>query len=90
MTQPIIYPDANELWDAAASSLGEPEVGLEDAIDSRMTLLMEWLEENTPDSHEALASLDGAAREHIFWHHGYLVALRAVRSFMECRRRVLN
>ena len=90
MTQSIKYPGASELLDVAASSLGEPEVGLEDALDSRMASLREWLEENVPDSREGLASLDGAMREHIFWHHGYLVALRAVRSFMRCRRHVLH
>ena len=90
MAESIKYPSASELWDAAASSLGEPEAGLEDALDSRMASLGEWLEENVPDSREGLASLDGATREHIFWRHGYLVALRAVCSFMRCRRHVLH
>lgn len=90
MTRSIKYPGASELLDVAASSLGEPEVGLEDALDSRMASLREWLEKNVPDSHEGLAGLDDATREHIFWHHGYLVALRAVRSFMRCRRHVLH
>src|ERR1700752_1252655 len=72
-------PSAGEPWEA--SSLGEPEVALEDAINSRVAFLTEWLQGNVPDSHERLASLDEVTREHIFWHHGYLVALRAVRSF---------
>lgn len=90
MTESIVYPRRNELWEEAAASLGEPEVALEDAIESRMALLSEWLQENAPRSHEGLAGLDRAAREQIFWHHGYLVALRSVRSFIRSRRRALN
>ncbi|HXP75911.1 MAG TPA: hypothetical protein VN823_17340 [Stellaceae bacterium] len=90
MTESIVYPPANGLWEEAAAPLGEPGIALEDAIDSRMALLTEWLEENAPRSREDLAALDRAAREQIFWHHGYLVALRAVRSFIRSRRRVLN
>ncbi|MGH7125493.1 MAG: hypothetical protein ACREFI_14045 [Stellaceae bacterium] len=91
MTESIVYRStATGLWEEAAASLGEPEVGLEDAIDSRMAFLTEWLQENTPCSHEGLAGLDSATREQIFWHHGYLVALRSVRSFMQRRRHVLN
>ena len=90
MTESITYPGANGLWESAASPLGEPEMALEDAIDLRVALLTEWLKENAPDSREGLASLDEEKREHIFWHHGYLVALRAVRNFIRHRRRVLH
>ncbi len=89
MTEPIIYPAQNGLWSSTAS-LGDPGVALEDAIESRMAFLTEWLQENAPCSRDGLASLDRQLREQIFWHHGYLVALRAVRSFIRRRRRTLN
>jgi hypothetical protein len=90
MTESIVYPPAKGLWEEAAAPLGEPGIALEDAIDSRMALLVEWLEENAPRSREGLAALDRPVREHIFWHHGYLVALRSVQSFVRSRRRMLN
>lgn len=90
MTEPIVYARKPGLWEEAAAPLGEPQVALEDAIDTRIAFLTAWLEENTPRSHESLAGLDRAAREQIFWHHGYLVALRSVRRFIRSRRHVLN
>jgi hypothetical protein len=55
-----------------------------------MACLTEWLQENAPCSGRELACLDGAAREQIFWRHGYLVALRSVRTFIRRRRHALN
>ncbi len=90
MTDSIEYPQTNGLWDEAAAPLGEPGVGLEEAIDSRMAFLKEWLEEHSVGSREELAELDRVTREQIFWHHGYLVALRSVQSFIGRRRHALH
>jgi hypothetical protein len=90
MTDSIVYPSAKGLWDEASASLGEPDVALEEAIDARMAFLKEWLEEHAVSSREELASLDGVTREQIFWHHGYLVALRSVQSFIGRRRHALH
>jgi hypothetical protein len=55
-----------------------------------IAVLTEWLETYAPSSREELASLDPEVRDPLFWPHGYLVALRSVRSYMQRRRCALN
>ena len=90
MTDSIVYPNVDGLWDEAAPSLGEPGVALEEAIDVRMAFLKAWLEEHAASSGADLANLDKVTREQVFWHHGYLVALRSVQSFIGRRRHALH
>ena len=89
MTERIICPPASPLRDERAPPLDD-RFALADALDRRIASLTEWLEDNAPGTREELASLDAEARELVFWHHGYLVALRSVQSFIACRRRALN
>lgn len=90
MTDPILYPQSEGLWDEAAAPLGDPGVALEEAIDARMAFLKQWLEQHAVSAEGDLASLDRATREQVFWHHGYLVALRTVQSFIGRRRHALH
>ena len=63
---------------------------LDAVLDCHIAVLTEWLENHAPSSREELASLDPGAREQLFWNHGYLVALKSVRSYVQRRRRALN
>ncbi len=90
MTESIVYASQEGLWEDPAAPLGEPEIALEEAIETRMAFLSEWLQSNVPASHDGLTSLDRVTREQVFWHHGYLVALRSVRNFIQSRRQALN
>jgi hypothetical protein len=89
MTDRIVYPAADALGYRGIPLL-EGGGMLDAALDCRIAMLTEWLENHAPSSREELARLDPAVREQLFWNHGYLVALRSVRSYVQRRRRVLN
>jgi hypothetical protein len=63
---------------------------LEQVLEDRIDALTEWLEENAPGTDEEKERLDAAAREQLYWRHGYLVALRSIRAFVAQRRRSMN
>jgi len=89
MTDRIIYPPADKFRDCGMPPL-EGDGLLDAALDCHIAVLTEWLENHGPSSREELASLDPELREQLFWHHGYLVALRSVQSYMQRRRCALN
>ncbi len=90
MTERIIDPTADASRDQGVPPLDDGQFLLADALDDRIAALTEWLDDNAPGSREELASLDAELRELVFWHHGYLAALRSVQSFIRRRRRALN
>lgn len=90
MTERIIYSPAGGLRDRGVPPLDEGESALDAALDYQISALTAWLEDHAPSSREELASLDPEAREQVFWHHGYLVALQSVQSYMRRRRCTLN
>jgi hypothetical protein len=94
MTERIIDPTADASRDQGVPPLDDGQFLLADALDGRIAALTEWLEDNAPGSapgsREELASLDAELHELVFWHHGYLAALRSVQSFIRRRRRALN
>jgi len=90
MTERIIYSPAGGLRDRGVPPLDEGENALDAALDCRIAATTAWLEDHAPSSREELASLDPEGREQVFWHHGYLVALRSVQSYMQRRRSALN
>jgi hypothetical protein len=90
MTERIIDPTADASRDQGVPPLDDGQFLLADALDGRIAALTEWLDDNAPGSREELASLDAELRELVFWHHGYLAALRSVQSFIRRRRRALN
>jgi hypothetical protein len=90
MMERIIYSLAGGLRDRGVPPLDEGESALDAVLDCRIAALTAWLEDHAPSSGEELASLDPEAREQVFWHHGYLVALRSVQGYMRRRRGTLN
>ena len=90
MTERIIDPTADASRDQGVPPLDDGQFLLADALDDRIAALTEWLDDNAPGSREELASLAAELRELVFWHHGYLAALRSVQSFIRRRRRALN
>ena len=90
MTERIIDPTADASRDQGVPLLDDGQFLLADALDDRIAALTEGLDDNAPGSREELASLDAELRELVFWHHGYLAALRSVQSFIRRRRRALN
>jgi hypothetical protein len=90
MMERIIYSPAGGLRDRGVPPLDEGGSALDAALDCRITALTERLEDHAPSSREELASLDPEVREQVFWHHGYLVALQSVQSYMRRRRCTLN
>jgi len=91
MTERIFYsPAAARFRDRGVPPLDEGESALDAALDCRIAALTAWLEDHAPSSREELASLDPEARDQVFWHHGCLVALQSVQSYMRRRRCTLN
>ena len=50
-------------------------------IYERIDSLTKWLNENGPDCSRVQAHLDQGSTERLYWHYGYLIALRDV---IEC------
>ena len=90
MRERFVDPTAEALRDQAVLPLDDHHFALTDALDARIAALTEWLDDNAPDSRKDLAELDAEVRELVFWHHGYLAALRSVQSFIRRRQRFLN
>lgn len=45
-------------------------------IEQRIRNMTAWLKENGPDCVTEQAHLDEGSRERVYWHYGYMVALR--------------
>jgi hypothetical protein len=51
-------------------------------IEKRATDLHEWLKKNAPGSLVEQKQLDEGTQERVYWHYGYMVALRDVLRFL--------
>jgi hypothetical protein len=51
-------------------------------IQKRAKDLREWLQQNAPASLTEQKHLDEGTRERVYWHYGYMVALRDVLRFL--------
>ncbi len=51
---------------------------MNDMIFQRIVGTREWLAKNGNDCHKEQAHLDPGTRERIYWHYGYLMALKDV------------
>jgi hypothetical protein len=54
---------------------------LEETLGDRIRGLEKWLRENAPECVEEQRHLNQGTPERVYWHYGYLVALRDVRGF---------
>jgi hypothetical protein len=66
------------------------EKNFDDVIDKRIRELTAWLRENAPECSEEQQHLDEGTAERVYWHYGYLIALRDVRDFLRGKNRSLN
>lgn len=54
-----------------------------DKIDRRIEDTEAWLKEHAPECFdEQLHAVEGFSPERIYWHYGYLIALRDVRRLL--------
>jgi hypothetical protein len=51
-------------------------------LEKRATDLQEWLQKNAPASLAEQKHLDEGTQERVYWHYGYMVALRDVLRFL--------
>lgn len=51
----------------------------------RLEGLLEWLRQQAPGCFTEQAHLNEGSRERIYWHYGYMVALRDVLNFLTGR-----
>jgi hypothetical protein len=61
-------------------------VWLDRALRERLGTLSRWLAENGDDCQETQAHLNADSVERIFWHYGYLVALRDVLRLLDSKK----
>ena len=52
------------------------------AVEKRAADLRDWLEKNAPESLIEQKHLDEGTRERVYWHYGYMVAVRDVLKFL--------
>ncbi|HEY6181978.1 MAG TPA: hypothetical protein VIW67_07015 [Terriglobales bacterium] len=55
-------------------------------IEKRAKAIQDWLKENGRECFDEQKHLDQGSTERIYWHYGYLVALRDVYRFMTSQR----
>ncbi len=67
----------------------EPQ-GATELIERRIRNMSAWLKENGPDCVTEQAHLDEGSRERVYWHYGYMVALKDVLKLLERTGRSLN
>lgn len=60
------------------------------AIETRIRTLTKWIEDNGPESVEEQKHLDAGTAERLYWHYGYLVALRDTRDLLAAKRKAIN
>ena len=59
-------------------------------IYERIDSLTEWLNKNGPDCSRVQAHLDQGSTERLYWHYGYLIALRDVIECLKGQAKTLN
>jgi hypothetical protein len=63
---------------------------VERALRDRASELTKWLAEHGSDCQEIQARLDSGSVERIYWHYGYLVALRDVLRLIDTQKTDLH
>jgi hypothetical protein len=56
------------------------------ALQKRAEDLQDWLKENSPEVFKEQKHLDEGTQERIYWHYGYLVAVRDMYRFLTGER----
>jgi hypothetical protein len=56
------------------------------ALERRAKGLQEWLKENAPDVFAEQKHLDEGSQERVYWHYGYLVAVRDIYQLLTGQR----
>ena len=59
-------------------------------IERRIRNLTTWIRENGPDCVEEQAHLNEGTRERLYWHYGYMVALKDALELLERERTTIN
>ena len=52
-------------------------------IERRIAGLSDWLEKNAPNCRIEQKHLEEGSRERIYWHYGYMVALKDMMRFLK-------
>jgi hypothetical protein len=63
---------------------------VERALRDRASELAKWLADHGSDCQETQAHLDAGSIERIYWHYGYLVALRDVLRLIDSQKTDLH
>ncbi|MGE0046894.1 MAG: hypothetical protein AB7J28_00665 [Hyphomonadaceae bacterium] len=53
---------------------------LEQAIEERLDIVLQWLRENANKIGEEQRHLDAGSAERAYWHHGYAAALQDIKD----------
>jgi len=75
--------------DRTSSRLEDEKTPLE-LIERRIRNLSIWMREHGPDAVEEQAHLREGTRERLYWHYGYLVALKDALQLLERGRAAMN
>lgn len=59
-------------------------------IDDRISALFAWIETNGESCTSAQKHLDDKTEPQLYWHYGYLTALRDLRELLFTKRRSIN
>ena len=76
MTDTMLMPEADDDADRV--------------IERRIRGLADWLAANAPECQTEQAHLDADTRERVYWHYGYLTALRDVQALLKRQRRRIH
>lgn len=68
----------------------ENSIEKKDAIQERAEQLRDWLKENGSGCVDEQLHLDDGSPERIYWHYGYLAALRDVLSLLAGEKQSLH
>jgi len=75
----------NSAMDSAAHVAEESARSI-DALEQRMEKLTAWLETQAPECFDEQAHLREGSAERVYWHYGYLVALRDMQRQMRAAK----
>lgn len=64
----------------AATPTLQDAPSLTERLEQRISGILEWLKENAPEISEEQKHLDAGSAERAYWHYGYAMALRDIRS----------
>jgi hypothetical protein len=64
----------------------ESEVADIAALERRAKGLQDWLKENAPEAFAEQKHLEEGSQERVYWHYGYLVAVRDIYQMLTGQR----